>query len=99
MKTRYKDWDLIVNVIDDPCYGIGFKAVFYIPKTNGLKYHIQELLFFDISVIKTQKMMAEYAKSIIDNYERTQQRILRGCPKNENGTKGVFQDKEQGYTC
>lgn len=67
MKTQYKDWVIFIKSIDDPYYGKGFEAEFYIPKNDGIKHYLHQLRYLDKSVVKTQKKMYEYVMKIIDN--------------------------------
>lgn len=64
MRRHYGDWVIDVVEIEHPNYGRGFRADFYIPKTDGTKEMIRE--FGDYTGrIKTHQQMMEIVKQII----------------------------------
>lgn len=40
MTRNYKDYKIVVNEIDNPIYGKGYRAEFFVPKDNGMKDNI-----------------------------------------------------------
>ena len=65
MTRNYKDFTIRVNAIVHPNYNeMGYKAEFFIPKTNGTKEHLSYYETYDKGI--KPMMVVEKVQRIID---------------------------------